>query len=143
MKLQNLILIGCWVLGSSITAGNIVFISQPRDTAVLEGKDAFFPCVYTGSSSQPIWIISGVGSPSSNLPSKHFYNTTGLIVDNVAASMDGTSYVCALFTNEYFPSTTGILHICECASVKDFAYAIRMTLCDKFTCIQVFMIIIQ
>ena len=77
-------------------AGQIVFLQEPKNVTVAEGKDAFFPCSYLGTNRSPSWTINSHIFLISSLPPKHSYNGSGLIVSNVDLSLNMSSYSCSI-----------------------------------------------
>ena len=71
-----------------------IFVEEPQNVTVPEGVDVFFPCSYQGISGVPTWRISKQVFISSDLPPKHSFNGSGLIVHNVDLSLNMTSYSC-------------------------------------------------
>ena len=85
---------------------------QPQgNVTVAEGDDAYFPCTYDGIHTSPYWNISSADGrqkivSTNNLPYKHYFNGTGLIVQNVDARNNMTLYSCILQVAEGDDDTT-------------------------------------
>lgn len=80
----------------------LAFKSQPQgNVTIAEGDDAYFLCMYDGIHTSPHWNISSVDGQqkivsTNNLPYKHYFNGTGLVVQNVDARNNMTLYSCIL-----------------------------------------------
>ena len=74
------------------------FLSEPQDICVKEEETAFFPCMYTGTTSLPKWQINNRRYSASALPPLHFYNGSGLLIVSVSSSMNMNQYT-YLFEN--------------------------------------------
>ena len=62
---------------------------------VIQGEEAFFPCIHSQADILPLWRINGVLHSTTRLPARHEFNTTGLIV-STDLSLDGSTYSCWL-----------------------------------------------
>ena len=76
-------------------------------------EDSFIHCKFNGTPSTPIWTMmlsSGRNKTyaSVNLPPKHFYNGSGLVIINVDSEMNGTRYGC--FLNYFQDGSVMTLH---------------------------------
>ena len=99
------------------TPGQIVFLQEPKNVTVSEGADAFFACIYHGTTGVPVWRIANDVFVASALPPRHSYNGSGLVISNVDFSQNMNSYSC--FFNVHIgggqfmdiESTTGFLVI--------------------------------
>ena len=74
----------------------VVFLEEPRNTCILEGEDAYLPCVYTGTSTLPHWTINGNVYSTNRLPAPYYYNGTGLVVNGATSSQNRTTYTCLI-----------------------------------------------
>ena len=79
---------------SFFMTGQIIFLQEPRNVTVTEGVDAFFPCTYYGTNRSPHWKINSSIYSISDLPPRHLYNGSGLVISNVDLSLNMTSYSC-------------------------------------------------
>ncbi len=78
------------------------FLSQPQDACISIDEDVFFSCIST-ESSYPYWRINGVLLSSYDLPNKHFYNGSGLLIRNIDSSFNGSVYSCIFLV--FIPET--------------------------------------
>lgn len=97
----------------------VTFTAEPSDGEVTCG-DAFFPCRYTGTLSQPHWIINSTpyNSINSNLPPDHSYGSQVLRVTNLSGK-DGIMYRCYILslqrgTTCAYRSAVGQLNLSSC-----------------------------
>ena len=75
-------------------SGQIVFLQEPANVTVAEGTTAFFACTYNGTTAAPEWKINDRPYLLCSLPSRHSYDGSGLVVENVNLSMNMNSYSC-------------------------------------------------
>lgn len=73
---------------------SVEFISEPQDVCILEGEDAYFACVYSGTTDSPHWNISGNIYSRNQLPYPYQAMDTTLVVRGVDASMNKITISC-------------------------------------------------
>ena len=74
----------------------IPVIIDPQNTTVIEGNSVTFHCI-SNSTEIPFWLVNDQIYLPPNLPPRHnYYDNQQLIVANVSASDNGTTYQCAL-----------------------------------------------
>lgn len=83
----------------SVQALPVKLTSEPQDVCILEGRDAFFPCTYNGTSTQSLWRINGSVHSTTRLPINHRFNNSGLVVKaDVSLNMSTYSYLIQVLT---------------------------------------------
>lgn len=50
-----------------------MFLQEPKNVTVSEGADAFFACIYHGTTGVPVWRIANDVFVASALPPRHSY----------------------------------------------------------------------
>ena len=71
----------------------IKVIQSPKNLHLLEGSVAYFPCT-SSNGYLPYWRINGQLYGLQFLPNGFFYNASGLIVNHVFLSQNGTTIQC-------------------------------------------------
>ena len=94
-----------------------MFSAEPQDVCTVEGQDAFFSCVYNGTSTHTMsWRINGRVRSTARLPPNHRQNGIGLVVI-VNTSHNLSTYSCIIRTISVdgdiieFESRTAILTV--------------------------------
>lgn len=75
---------------------------NPDTMKVNAGENSFVHCVMNGTPSMPLWKIKFPNDrtftlfTSLNLPPRHFFNGSGIVITNADTRMNGTMYQCLL-----------------------------------------------
>ena len=74
----------------------MVFLAQPQDTTVTEGSDVRFQCSFEGSVRVPDWKIKETVYYWQYIPRPFTFHLSdfSLTVENVTASLNGTTFQC-------------------------------------------------
>ena len=122
--------------------GDVYFLTEPRNIITMEGMTVFIPCNFGNTDAAPSWNIvykngTAITASSSNLPPKHLYNGTGIIVQDIDADLHQTTYICYLIyatvqtdgrkTFKTLRSTPGTLNITETRTTTLLKIAIDMS----------------
>ena len=75
---------------------SVEFVSEPQDVCILEGEDAYFACMYSGTNDSPRWNISGNIYSRNQLPYPYqaIESDTILVIRGVDTSMNKLTISC-------------------------------------------------
>ena len=105
---------------------DVHFLAEPQSITTVEGMTVFIPCSFEGTDAAPSWNIKFKNgtiftASSSDLPPKHLYNGSGIILQDVDVNLNHTTYVCYVIFADTFEkgridfntlrSTPGTVHV--------------------------------
>ena len=93
VPLSGLFLFEKLVRSQDFIIGTIIIIQFPTNLNLLEGSVAYFPCT-SDNKNVPFWRINGQLYDIQFLPNGFSFNTTGLVIDHVTLSQNGTTIQC-------------------------------------------------
>ena len=114
------------IRGRGKLQSDIRFLAEPQNITTAEGLTVFIPCSFGGTDAAPSWNIEYKNRTtftisSSDLPPKHLYNGTGIVLQDVDDTFDEITYVCYLAFADTFEngrinfktlvSTPGTVHV--------------------------------
>ena len=85
-------------LGTVYCIGQFSWIRQPRNLTAVIGSDVFIPCEFSGVGHiRPYWRHNNNELfHTLDLPPGYSFNNSGLIINEIMASMNMSSYSCYL-----------------------------------------------